>query len=101
MLQDVWIGWLELDLLLGDVHSLKEKRSVVRPIVAELQRRFAVSAAVVGYLLVHRRAWGGVVLVPPDRHHVVEVLDAAERLVAQRPEADLLSARRGLQTSDD
>jgi hypothetical protein len=32
---------------------------------------------------------------------VVEVLDAAERLVAQRPEADLLSARRGLQTSDD
>ena len=41
----MWIGWLELDLLLGDVHSLKEKRSVVRPIVAELQRRFSLSAA--------------------------------------------------------
>src|ERR1700756_1596625 len=41
----MWIGWLELDLLLGDVHSLKEKRSVVRPIVAELRRRFSVSAA--------------------------------------------------------
>jgi uncharacterized protein YlxP (DUF503 family) len=24
----MWIGWLEVDLLLGDVHSLKEKRSV-------------------------------------------------------------------------
>jgi hypothetical protein len=41
----VWIGWLEFDLLLGDVHSLKQKRSVVRPIIAELQRRFSVSAA--------------------------------------------------------
>ncbi|WP_242418050.1 DUF503 family protein, partial [Frankia sp. CpI1-P] len=29
----MWIGTLSLDLLLGDVHSLKEKRSVVRPIV--------------------------------------------------------------------
>ncbi|MDT5086774.1 MAG: uncharacterized protein QOJ61_3817, partial [Mycobacterium sp.] len=28
----MWIGWLEFDLLLGDVHSLKQKRSVVRPI---------------------------------------------------------------------
>ena len=101
MLQDVWIGWLELDLLLGDVHSLKERRSVVRPIVAELQRRFAVSAAEVDDQDLHRRATVGVALVAADRHHVVEVLDAAERLVAQRPEVDLLSARRGLQTSDD
>ena len=80
MLQDVWIGWLELDLLLGDVHSLKEKRSFVRPIVAELQRRFAVSAAEVGDQDLHRRATVGVALVAADRQHVVEVLDAAERL---------------------
>jgi uncharacterized protein YlxP (DUF503 family) len=101
MLQSVWIGWLELDLLMGDVHTLKEKRSVVRPIVAELQRRFAVSAAEVGDLDLHRRTTVGVALVAADRGHVVEVLDAAERLVAGRPEVDLLSARRGLQTSDD
>ena len=35
----MWIGWLEFDLLLGDVHSLKQKRSAVRPVVAELQRQ--------------------------------------------------------------
>ena len=34
----MWIGWLEFDILLGDVRSLKEKRSVVRPLVAELQQ---------------------------------------------------------------
>jgi len=97
----MWIGWLELDLLLGDVHSLKDKRSVVRPLVAELQRRFSVSAGEVDTQDLHRRATVGAAVVAPDRHHVVDVLDAVERLVAGRPEVDLLSARRGLQTSDD
>jgi uncharacterized protein YlxP (DUF503 family) len=97
----MWIGWLEFDILLGDVHSLKEKRSIVRPIVAELRRRFAVSAAETGNLDLHRRAGIGVSVVSADRFHTVEVLDAAERLVAARPEIDLLSTRRGLHNSDD
>ena len=41
----MYVGTLSFDLLLGDVRSLKEKRSLVRPIVAELQRKYAVSAA--------------------------------------------------------
>ncbi|MCB0934256.1 MAG: DUF503 family protein [Mycobacterium sp.] len=97
----MWIGWLEFDILLGDVHSLKEKRSVVRPIVAELHRRFSVSAAETGGLDLHRRAGLGVAVVAADRAHVVDVLDAAERLVAGRPEIELLSARRELRRSDD
>ncbi|BBZ33268.1 DUF503 domain-containing protein [Mycolicibacterium confluentis] len=97
----MWIGWLEFDVLLGDVHSLKEKRSVVRPLVAELQRRFTVSAAETGSRDLHRRAGIGMSVVSGDRAHVVEVLDAAERLVAARPEIMLLSARRGLVHSDD
>ena len=38
----MWIGWIEFDLLLGDVHSLKEKRAVLRPILAELRREGAL-----------------------------------------------------------
>ena len=97
----MWIGWLEFDILLGDVHSLKEKRSVVRPVVAELRRRFSVSAAEVGDTDLYRRAGIGVSCGAGDRAHVVEVLDAAERLVAARPEIELLSVRRGLSRSDD
>jgi uncharacterized protein len=97
----VWIGWLEFDLLLGDVHSLKQKRSVIRPVIAELQRRFAVSAAETGAQDLHRRASVGIAVVAADRRHVVDVLDAAERLVAARPELDLLSARRGLRRGSD
>jgi uncharacterized protein len=97
----VWIGWLEFDVLLGDVHSLKQKRSVIRPVIAELQRRFAVSAAETGDQDLHRRTNIGMALVAADRKHIVDVLDAAERLVASRPELELLSVRRGLRRSSD
>jgi uncharacterized protein YlxP (DUF503 family) len=97
----MWIGWLEFDILLGDVHSLKQKRSVVRPIVAELQRRFGVSAAETGSLDLHRRAGIGMAVVAADSAHVTTMLDAAEQLVAGRPEIELLSARRALRRSDD
>ena len=92
---------MELDLLLGDVHSLKEKRSIVRPIVAELRRRFDVAAAESGHLDLHRRAAVGVAVVAADGAHCRDVLDECERFVAGRPEAELLSARRRLFGSDD
>lgn len=97
----MWIGWLEFDLLLGDVRSLKQKRSVIRPLVAELQRKFGVSAAETGSHDLYRRAGIGVVIASADRAHAVDVLDAAERLVAAHPEFELLSVRRGLLRSDD
>ena len=92
----MWVGALEFDLLLGDVHSLKEKRSVVRPLIADVRRRFDLSVAEVDHLELHRRAGVGVAAVSPDRAHLVDVLDAVERLVAFRPEVELLSVRRTL-----
>ena len=97
----MWIGWIEFDVLLGDVHSLKQKRSVVRPIVAELRRRFQLSVAEVGQLDLHRRSTLGLAAVASDRARVVAVLDEVERFVAARPEIELLSARRRLHASHD
>ncbi|MFH8611786.1 DUF503 domain-containing protein [Streptomyces sp. NPDC018029] len=97
----MYVGTLSFDLLLGDVHSLKEKRSVVRPIVAELQRKYAVSAAEVGGQNLHRRAEIGLAVVSGDWAHLTDVLDRCERLVAARPEVELLSVRRRLHGDDD
>ncbi len=97
----MWIGWLEFDLLLGDVHSLKQKRSVIRPVIAELHRKLAVSAAETAVQDLHRRSGIGVAVVAADRAHVIDVLDNAERMVAARPEVELLSTRRGLHRSED
>ena len=87
------VGTLEMDVLLGEVHSLKQKRSLVRPIIAELRRRFDVAAAETGQLDLHRRAGIGVALVCSTHAHAVGVLEQCERLVAERPELTLLSVR--------
>jgi uncharacterized protein len=97
----MWMGALEFDLLLGDVHSLKEKRSLIRPLIAEVRKRFELSVAEVDHLDLHRRASIGVAAVSPDRAHLVEVLDAVEQLVSYRPEVELLSVRRTLRSGDD
>jgi uncharacterized protein YlxP (DUF503 family) len=97
----MFVGTLELDLLLGDVHSLKEKRSIVRPIVAELRRRYDVAAAEAGHVDLHRRTVVGVAVVATDAAHCGAVLEQCERFVAGRPEVELLSAHRRLFGPDD
>jgi uncharacterized protein len=97
----MWIGWIEFDVLLGDVHSLKEKRSVVRPLLAELKRRFEVSVTEADYQDQYRRAVIGAGLVATDRAHLKEVLTAVESFVAARPELELLSSRQRELRSDD
>ena len=97
----MFTGTLSADLLLGDVHSLKGKRAVVRPIVAELRRRFTVAAAEVGDADLHRRVQVGVAAVAGQAAQVTDVLDACERLLAERPEVTLLSTHRQLMRADD
>ncbi|MDR7300644.1 DUF503 domain-containing protein [Haloactinomyces albus] len=97
----MYVGALELDVLLGDVHSLKQKRGVVRPLVAELRRRFEVAAAEAGDPELYRRALIGVSVVSGDVSHVREVLDSCERTVAAHPELELLSARQRMLGPED
>lgn len=97
----MFTGTAVFDVLLpDDSRSLKAKRSYVRPIVAAL-RKFEVAAAEVGALDRHGRAEIGVALVAAEPGHVHEVLDSCERLVAARPEIELLSVRRRLHGDED
>lgn len=97
----MYVGALELDLLLGDVRSLKQKRSAVRPLIAEVRKRFDVSVAEAGNHDLYRRALIGIAAVSADAEHVREVLDSCERFAAGRPEMELLSARRRWLGPDD
>jgi uncharacterized protein YlxP (DUF503 family) len=49
----------------------------------------------------HRRAEIGVAAVASTAAHVTEVLDACERLVAARPDIELLSARFRLVSEEE
>jgi uncharacterized protein YlxP (DUF503 family) len=97
----MFVGALELDVLLGDIRSLKQKRSAVRPVLAELRKRFEVAVAEAGHQDLHRRALLGVAVVAADGEHVRDVLDECERFIAGRPELELLSAHRKLLGPED
>jgi uncharacterized protein YlxP (DUF503 family) len=93
----MYVGALTLDVLLGDVRSLKQKRSAIRPLIAEVHRAFPGAAVgETGHLDLHRRAEIGVAVVADTAAHAVSVLEACERFVAGRPEIELLSARQRL-----
>lgn len=83
-----------MDLRLHDVHSLKEKRSVIRPILEGAHRRYQVAASEVGHQDSLRQATLGMAVVSGDAGHAVEVMDAVERFVWSFPEIEVLSAQR-------
>jgi uncharacterized protein YlxP (DUF503 family) len=89
----VYVGILDLDLLLDGTDSLKAKRAVIRPVLARL-RRLEVAVAEVGDPDRLRRATVGVAAVSGDVGQVHRVLDRCERQVAEEVELTLLSARR-------
>ena len=97
----MWIGWNEFDILLGDVRSLKAKRSVVRPIVAEIRKRFLISVAEVEDASLYRRTRLGVSMVSGDRSHIEETLNKVEEMLSRRPEVELLASKMRLVQSSD
>lgn len=96
----MFIGMMECDLLLGNVHSLKEKRAIVRPLLAHL-RRLDVSVSEVGDADLHRRAVVGVAVVSGQPSVAARVLEECERIVAGNVESDLLAVRRRIVDIDD
>src|SRR3954447_2407237 len=89
----MYVGVLELDVLLGSVDSLKYKRAVIRPIIARL-RRLEVAVTEAGDPDRRRRALIGLAAVSGEHGHVQALLDRCERQVANEVEIELLSAHR-------
>jgi len=97
----VYVGALTLDVLLGDIRSLKQKRSVVRPLIAEVRKRFpGVAVGETGHLEKYRRTEIGIAVVSATAANARQLLDACERFVAERPEIELLAARQRLLTPE-
>ena len=76
------------------VHSLKEKRAVIRPILDGARNRYHVAAAEVGEQDKWQRATLGVAAVAGSPTHVEEVLDEVERFVWSFPEVEVVDIER-------
>ncbi|MHB8295798.1 MAG: DUF503 domain-containing protein [Acidimicrobiales bacterium] len=88
------VAGASIDLRLPACHSLKEKRAVVKPILASLQRRFHVAAAEIGYHDLWQRAEIGVATVAESAGQVGLVLDEVERFVWSEPGVEVVEVMR-------
>jgi uncharacterized protein YlxP (DUF503 family) len=89
----MYAGVMSVDLLLPS-RSLKDKRSVVRPLVSHLRREFAVAAAEAGHVDLVGRTQIGVSVVAADMAHCRDVLDTCQRWLEAQPHVEFVETRR-------
>ncbi|MBD3349757.1 MAG: DUF503 family protein [Candidatus Eisenbacteria bacterium] len=83
------VGIIEIDLLIRESRSLKDRRRVVRSLKDRISSRFNVSVAEVGEPDSRQRSALGVAVVANDRRFVNEVLSKVLALVESEPRAEV------------
>ena len=76
------------------VHSLKEKRMIVKSLVAKLQNKFHVSAAEVDEQDTHQIIVIGVAAIVPNNAMADSVMDEISDFVEENTEAEILDEMR-------
>jgi uncharacterized protein YlxP (DUF503 family) len=85
------IGVARVVLHLPDSHSLKDKRQILKSLLAQVQRRFAVSAAEIDEHDRHQLGVLGLAYATTDAAHADEVIGKAVRFLdSSKHEAQLL-----------
>ena len=76
------------------VHSLKEKRMIVKSLVAKLQNRFRVSAAEIDEQDTHQIIVIGVAAIVPHNAMADSLMDKISSFVEDNTEAEILDEER-------
>lgn len=86
------VGVLLLEVYLPASHSLKEKRSIIKPIIARLQREFNLTVAEVDALDKWQKAVIACAMISNDRDHIHRSLQHVENYVEENwPDITLLN----------
>ena len=76
------------------VHSLKEKRMIVKSILAKLQNRFHVSAAEIDEQDTHQIIVIGVAAIVPHNAQADSLMENISRFVEENCEAEIIDEER-------
>jgi uncharacterized protein len=93
------VGIARLTLFLPEVHSLKEKRMVLRRVKDRAQQKFNLAIAEVGENDIWQRAALGLAVIGSGRRFVEAALDEVVRFV--QAEAEVTNVEREIQTMND
>jgi uncharacterized protein YlxP (DUF503 family) len=98
----MFIGAMLVQIYLPASDSLKDKRQVVKSLIARLSAQFGVSVAEVGQLEARQNAELGVARVSNEAHHAEQVLDACLRFIEEtRPDLDVIGVAREVERPFD
>ncbi|MCR5166818.1 MAG: DUF503 domain-containing protein [Oscillospiraceae bacterium] len=76
------------------VHSLKEKRMIVKSLMAKLQNRFHVSAAEIDEQDTHQIIVIGIAAIVPNNALADSIMDEISLFVEENTEAEILDETR-------
>lgn len=88
------IAVLKLKLYAPWVHSLKEKRMIVKSLLAKIRNKFQVSAAEVEDQDIHQSVVIGIAAIVPHHAQADSMMDEIVRFVEQNTEAEILEEER-------
>ena len=83
----MYVGIIQVDLIIREASSLKEKRRVVRSLKDRLRTRFQVAAAEVGMLDSRQEATLGISLVTNDVAHAQQRCQSILNFLERHPGA--------------
>ena len=76
------------------VHSLKEKRMIVKSLIAKLQHKFHVSAAEIDEQEIHQIIVIGIAAIVPHNAMADSLMDEVSLFVEENTEAEILDEKR-------
>ena len=96
----MYVGLLKLRLAIGDAHSLKEKRMVVRRIKDRVRERLSLVMAEVGELDVWQRGELGCAIASGDRDKALALVDEVVRVAMAAGGAQIVAIAKDVITFD-
>ena len=95
------VALLRLDLRIPGSGSLKEKRHVVKTLIAGLRSKFNVSVAETGYQDLWQRSELAVAIAAGESYHARKVAREIERFTDTFPAVEVLTSDLTLHQPDD
>jgi uncharacterized protein len=96
----VYVGVARISLVVGDAHSLKEKRMVLRRIKDRVRERLHVTVNEVGELDTWQRAELGCAVVSADRGKALALIDEVVRVAMSAGGAQIVAIAKDVTTFD-